>query len=494
MGRRHSDECEVSDLDELNAKNALITTKLVGDKPVTQRMGKSKARDGIRLGPCLSAVAVIVLLLVTCLAAQNPSRPYGLTSRIKLKAYLRMPQRADGVFPPLLSQTGAFKDARKLIPNESLIPYDVIVTFWSDGANKSRWIALPNQKIRFAATGEWKFPKGTVFVKNFELSTDETDPTVRRRLETRFLVCDSAGGVYGATYKWRADNSDADLLSASLTETIPIKTPTGERMQTWYYPSREDCQTCHTANAGGVLGVKTRQLNRDFTYPSGVTDNELRAWNHAGLFGSAFKESDLPTFAKLARGSDTTRSLEDRARSYLDVNCAQCHRSEGTVAYFDARYDTPLEKQELVNGPVLLDQGIDRPRVVVPHDIWRSILFMRVNSVETFEMPPLAHETVDKESVALLRQWIQSMSGAPVLDPPTITPGGGNYDNAVDVTLGENEAGAEIRYTLDGTAPTTSDMLYETPIRLTGPIVVRARAFKPGFTRSIIAQAVFIIG
>jgi chitinase len=94
----------------------------------------------------------------------------------------------------------------------------------------------------------------------------------------------------------------------------------------------------------------------------------------------------------------------------------------------------------------------------------------------------------------LLRQWIQSMSGAPVLDPPTITPGGGNYDNAVDVTLGENEAGAEIRYTLDGTAPTTSDMLYETPIRLTGPIVVRSRAFKPGFTRSIIAQAVFIIG
>lgn len=491
MGRGHSTECEISGFGEAR-RQMHFDNRLLTNRTFKQPMSEFQARGRTRL--CLFALTLVLIFLVTCLAAEKPPRPYGLTPHIKARAYLGLPRRADGVFPPLLSQTGAFKDVRKLIPSESLIPYDVIVPFWSDGANKSRWIAIPDGKITFAPTGEWTFPRGTVFVKNFELSTDETDPTVRRRLETRFLVRDSEGGVYGVTYKWRADGSDADLLRASANETIPIKTANGDRLQTWYYPSREDCQTCHTANAGGVLGVKTRQLNRDFKYPSGVTDNELRAWNHAGLFDHKLRETDLPSFAKLAQSGDLTRSLEDRARSYLDANCAQCHRPGGTVAYFDARYDTPLQKQQLINGPVLLDQGIDRSRVVVPNDIWRSILYMRANSVDTFEMPPLAHEVVDKESMMLLRQWIQSMPGAPVLDPPVITPGAGNYDDAVDVTLGESEAGAEIRYTLDGTAPTESDLLYQGSITLAGPTVLRARAFKPGFTRSIIAQAVFIIG
>ena len=105
-----------------------------------------KARTRTRPWICFSAFIVIALLLVACLAAQNASIPYGLNSRIKSRAYLQLPPRENGVFPPLLSQTGAFRDTRNLIPSESLIPYDVIVPFWSDGANKSRWIAVPKEK------------------------------------------------------------------------------------------------------------------------------------------------------------------------------------------------------------------------------------------------------------------------------------------------------------------------------------------------------------
>jgi uncharacterized repeat protein (TIGR03806 family) len=433
-------------------------------------------------------------VLMSALGCSKPAS-YGLTTRIETPPYLRMPARADGDIPALLSQTGVFSNTVERIANPGLIPYDLNVAFWSDGADKLRWIAVPRGKIAFSPTGEWRFPAGTVFVKNFDLGVDEANPSAKRRLETRLLVRDAEGGVYGVVYKWRADGSDADLLAGSATETIPIKSATGEvRRQSWYYPSRQDCLTCHTANAGSVLGVKTRQLNRRFTYPSGASDNELRAWNHLGLFTPAFKDDAVRTFPALAAADDTSRTVQDRARSYLDANCSQCHRPGGTVANFDARYDTPLADQALINGPVLIDQGIDRPRVISPHDIWRSIAYMRTDTDGDIRMPPLARETIDRRGVALIGEWINSLPGPAVLAPPTVTPASGTYAGPVQVSMSAIEPGAEIRYTLDGSVPEASDLRYEKPVKLTAPTVLRARAFKQGFMRSITVQEVFVIG
>ena len=249
-------------------------------------------------------------------AVSSAVSPYGLASRAAPRAYLNMPQLADGKLPMLLSETGAFRDTRNLIPTEGLIPYDLVVPFWSDGAAKLRWAAVPSGKIKYSPTGDWVFPKGTVFVKTFELPTDAANPGVRRRLETRLLVCDSAGGVYGVVYKWRADDSDADLLDTSRTEGVSIKTAAGEsRTQTWYYPSRPDCLACHNSNTSGVLGLKARQLNRTFTYPSGITDNQLRAWNHIGLFAPKIDDAGLANIPALAAADDAARSLQDRGRT-----------------------------------------------------------------------------------------------------------------------------------------------------------------------------------
>jgi uncharacterized repeat protein (TIGR03806 family) len=437
----------------------------------------------------LTLLATTLLLSGMRVATAEPA------SRVVPKPYLLMPHTAAGKIPPLLSQTGAFKDTRNLVPSDGLIPYDLVVSFWSDGASKLRWISVPKEPIGFAPTGEWTFPAGLVLVKTFELPVDAANPAAKRRLETRLLVRDSNGGVYGADYKWRPDNSDADLLDSSLKEDIPVKAADGTtHTQTWYYPSRHDCLECHNSRAGGVLGLKTRQLNHDFTYSSGVTDNELRAWNHLGLFKPGFQDADLPKFAKLAAADDTTRSVEDRARSYLDANCSQCHRPGGTVANFDARYDTPLAAQGLIDGRVLIDERIDRARVIAPNDIWRSIAFMRVDTVGEVRMPPLARETIDEKGVALLHQWITSLPGRAVVDPPRILPAAGTYNKPIEVSLAVGEPGADIRYTLDGSTPTASDMKYEKPIEVTGPTVVRARAFKEGLTRSVASEAVFIVG
>jgi uncharacterized repeat protein (TIGR03806 family) len=458
-------------------------------------MNRRMLLAGVAAAAALSLAQAAQVARAAHVGVSSAVSPYGIAARAAPRAYLNMPRLADGKLPMLLSETGAFRDTRNLIPAEGLIPYDLVVPFWSDGAAKLRWAAVPNGKIKYSPTGDWVFPQGTVFVKTFELPTDAANPGVRRRLETRLLVCDSAGGVYGVVYKWRADGSDAELLDSSRTEEVAIKTAAGEsRTQTWYYPSRPDCRACHNSNTSGVLGLKARQLNRNFTYPSGVTDNELRAWNHIGMFAPKIDDAELATIPALAAADDAARSLQDRARSYLDANCSQCHRPGGTVAYFDARYDTPLEKQELIDGPVLIDQGIDRPRIISPHDIWRSIAFMRVNTVDDIKMPPVARETIDQRGVKLLKEWITSLPGRAVLDPPAMLPQGGTFSAPVEITLSASEPGADIRYTLDGSVPGPSDLHYEKPIKLTEPVVLRARAYKDGFTRSITAQEVFIVG
>jgi hypothetical protein len=100
----------------------------------------------------------------------------------------------------LLSQTAVFQDLATVAPSPKLIPYTVNSPLWSDAALKQRWMALPTgTQIQFSPTGEWSFPNGSVFVKHFALQTNENDPSLLRRLETRLLVRDTNGAAYGVT-------------------------------------------------------------------------------------------------------------------------------------------------------------------------------------------------------------------------------------------------------------------------------------------------------
>ncbi len=328
--------------------------------------------------------------------------------------------------PALLSQTGAFADTSSLAPISALIPYTVNSPLWSDAAFKNRWMAVPNngapytttEQIGFAPAGPWTFPSGTVFVKHFELATNDTNLNLRKRLETRLLVRDTNGGVYGLTYKWRADNSDADLLTDSLSEDIVITTPTGTRTQAWFYPSPQDCLRCHTPEAGHVLGPKTAQLNGDFAYPSsGITDNQLRALNNVALFNPALNETSITNYPKMVAVTDTGAPLETRVRSYLDANCAQCHRPNGVQSYWDARFDTPLASQNILNGPVFNNLGIQNAKVVAPGDLSHSLMYLRMNTNGANKMPPLGRNKVDNDAVSALAAWINSYAPGP-LPPP----------------------------------------------------------------------------
>ena len=340
--------------------------------------------------------------------------------------------------PTLLSETGAFTNHTTLAPNPGLVPFTVNSPLWSDAAVKTRWMALAtNASVTFAANGEWSFPNGIVFVKHFALATNDTNPSQLKRLETRLLVIGTNGLAYGAGYKWRADNSDADLVQTLTNEIITITTANGTRTQTWSYPGRQDCLTCHTIPAGGVLGVKTRQLNGDFGYLTNAPDNQLRIWNQLSLFSAPINEAAIPTYSKLVPITDTNAPLATRVRSYLDANCASCHRPGGGIqANFDARFDTAPVNQGIVSGAVQNSQGVSNAFVVAPGDIARSILHLRDNNVGTsLQMPPLAKNVVDTNYIAVLSAWINQ------LVPPTVSP-------IADVTIPLNGSTGVIPFTI----------------------------------------------
>lgn len=127
----------------------------------------------------------------------------------------------DGL-PALLSQTGLFSSLLYRTPSTKLIPYTVNHPFWSDGANKYRWAALPTGTTAgYAPTGEWTFPEGSVFVKHFDLPVSDVTPAIVRRLETRVLV-KTASGIYGGTYKWNSAKTQAILVKDTTFENIRI--------------------------------------------------------------------------------------------------------------------------------------------------------------------------------------------------------------------------------------------------------------------------------
>lgn len=350
--------------------------------------------------------------------------------------------------PPLLSQIGAFTNLLTLAPSSALLPYAVASPLWSDASDKSRWMVVPtdgapygaDETIGFSTNGNWQWPTGSVLVKHFNLATNETNASQIKRLETRFLSHGTNGIWYGLTYKWRADNTDADLLNNSLNETNLITTATGVRTQVWYYPSQQDCQTCHNLNANQVLGPRTCQLNGDASYPStGNTDNQLRTLNHIGLFNNFPGETNIASMPQAVPLDHPSASLELKVRSYLDSNCAHCHRPDGVRANFDARFDTPMEQQNIINGPVESSLGIVDARVVAPMSLSQSIMHLRMTStLPSLQMPPLARNLIDETAVAVLADWINSLPISLNLPSPWLhqdvgpvgVPGDASHTNA----------------------------------------------------------------
>jgi glucose/arabinose dehydrogenase len=325
----------------------------------------------------------------------------------------RPPQESRPPFPRRLTETGLFASVRDHAMAPGVIPYAVNAPQWSDGAHAVRYLALPSRPgpdgrpepvpIDVVDTYGWNFPDGTVVVNSFAIEEEEGNPSTRRWIETR-LMLKEAGEWAGYSYQWQDDQRDAVLVEAGGADrTFTVRTPDlathpdGVRSRSWRFPSRAECMVCHSRAANFVLGLSTVQFNRDFDYRAALgeghsTDNQLRAFEHAGLLRSnwwadagwqlhgytarkdfkpdesdkakaaaeqaaeekrrrelvarwiASNDPDAGRFGgrrsrllvkppaammRLADPADHTESLAARARSYLHANCSVCHVPAG---------------------------------------------------------------------------------------------------------------------------------------------------------------------
>jgi hypothetical protein len=218
------------------------------------------------------------------------------------------------------------------------------------------------------------------------------------------------------TYRWNSQGTDAVLLTTGESENFDVTLQNGSTVsRKWDYPSRADCMQCHNEVSGQALGVRTSPLNEDHFYPSaGRTANQLLTFNALGMFDRTLTTEELENFIAARGIDDTTAPVEHRVRSYLDMNCAHCHRPGGTIDFFDLRLETPLNLQGIVNGTLKGNFNLGPAgRYLKPGDPDLSALHVRLgNAGNGNAMPPLAKNLVDPDAVNLLEQYIESLNPA----------------------------------------------------------------------------------
>ncbi|MEO0732759.1 MAG: PQQ-dependent sugar dehydrogenase [Bacteroidota bacterium] len=330
---------------------------------------------------------------------------------------LRLRQRDPTPDPPVrLSELGVFSDMVDLEVAEGIFPYAVNAPLWSDRALKRRWMAVPNdgqfdqadEQIIFRMQDSWQFPEGTVFIKHFELPGPVHDQPIK--LETRFFVIAKDKSAYGLTYKWNEEQTEAFLLRAKAqADYSSFIDGTEVGTQEWGFPGRDQCLSCHNANANFVLGVNTHQLNSEIYYPSlGRTENQLQYLSDNRIIDHTYDRGE--EYPK-AYGLDEFVSLDERIRSYLDANCSSCHRLGGVSGVtMDLRFHTPLEAKNIVNLPTRSQSSGHNNLLVQPGNHQASELWIRDQSTDSDRMPPIGRNLVDEQYVATLAEWIDSLA------------------------------------------------------------------------------------
>lgn len=317
-------------------------------------------------------------------------------------------------FPKRLADTGLFRDVSTFQSEQGVIEYEISAHHWADGTHSRQWIAIPNSKqLGIFVNPRWdtghvhgrfEFPQDTVLAKTVSYFSEAGEPASERHIETQLLHL--LGDEWRAyNYIWNEEQTEAilqdDIASESKLTIRDPSVPDGFRTQTWHHSSRSECLLCHIWSSGTVHGFAPDQINISWR-----DKKQLPTLKQAGLFSV-----EVPTTPPIASPHDVSRSLEDRARSYLALNCSTCHRPQGGgTADFNFDHTKTLSENRYLDA--LPSQGsfdISDARVVASGDPFRSVVMYRALKFGRGHMPQFGSNVMDREGVKLVHDWIASL-------------------------------------------------------------------------------------
>jgi len=321
-------------------------------------------------------------------------------------------------FPRRLSETGLFQSTPNQLPAEGVIRFSINHPMWQDGATSEHYLGLPNdsqvtvydapQPLTNMAmfSSRLHYPAGTVLAKSIRWQD--------RLLETQLLHFDGSRW-YGYSYIWNQEQTDAELAPREGKELIVDS----DSMKRWRVHSRTECFQCHNPWPETTLAFTPEQLHQ----PVRGDDSTWVQLQKLGFVNTLnAKQEPIPAdqCVRVALRRDADASVDDRARSYLHVNCAHCHQfGAGTGVAIIVRRPDPLEETKMISKvPEKGSFGLNEAKIVEPGEPARSILLYRMASSSVGRMPHIGSREVDFEAVALIAQWINELK-RPTIETPS---------------------------------------------------------------------------
>ena len=313
---------------------------------------------------------------------------------------------------PKLSDYGFFASPNAgAAVSEGVVPYDLINALFSDYAGKHRFVYVPKgQHATYNPDKVFDFPVGSVLIKTFAFAPDMRDPALNERwIETRLLI-HKADGWVAYPYIWNKEQTEAVYSPVGGGQKIETISPEGKPLSIDYaVPNRNQCKECHQQSKAFVpIGPGARNLNH--VGPAGV--NQLANWVERGILDVA------PADAPAAPPVYGDAPLDERARAWIDINCAHCHKAGGGASnsgLFLAWNETDPSGWGVHKRPVAAGRGSgDHAFVIEPGHPEQSILLHRIDSAEPgVAMPEIGRTVIDEKAVGLIRDWIAAMPPTP---------------------------------------------------------------------------------